>query len=128
MPSTTDKQTDQTTSTAMTSANQLWAMYGQPLGIPFKTWINTEVMKAKATGIYKDGMNINDIVNGNRAISSGTQQTDQTTSASGSKDDSSGKQFKLMGVNGYVMVVVAVIGLGALIYWGSGKLVKANNA
>lgn len=119
-PTGTDKNTEQ-----MTSANQLWTIYGKPLNIPFATWISGEIMKAKASGIYKEGMNIADIVNGNRQITAGSKDDMSSSTGSTTTDgaSSSDGSFKVFGLNGYVVAVVAIIGIGALIYWGSGKLV-----
>ena len=100
------------------TANQLWKQYGKPLNIPFATWLNDEMMKAKSTGVYKEGMRIDEIVKSNRAGSSGAGQGD------GAESDSNGKTikpFQIGGLNGYAVLGVTVVLLGLGIYWASGK-------
>jgi len=72
------------------TANQLWKKYA--IDIPFKVWIDNQVLKAKASSWYKDGMNISEIVEGNIKADESKKITSTT------------KGFKLAGMNGYLVI------------------------
>ncbi len=98
------------------SANQLWKQYGKPKNIPFTNWLNDEVMKAKSTGAYREGMKIDEIVKANRAGST------VNPLANPQDDAKPTKSFQIGGLNGYAVLGVVVVILGIGIYLASGAL------
>lgn len=93
-----DKNKDQ-----YATANQLWKKYGQD--VPFRSWLDNQIIKAKSSGWYKEGMSISEIVEGNK-------NTNQLN------PDKPNQSFKIAGMNGFVVIgSVIVVGiLGYLIY------------
>jgi len=95
----------------MKSANQLWKEYGEPQNIPFKTWIEQQVMTAKGSSWYKQGMSMNEIVKGNKENST---IVNPTTTA---KETDSKKPFLIMGMNGIVVISVSVVAIALGVYF-----------
>jgi len=91
------------------TANQLWKKYGQD--VPFRVWLDNQVLKAKASSWYKDGMTISQIVEGNKLA-------DESKTTAPKKEG-----FKIGGMNGYLVIggVVVLATVGYLIYRNSKK-------
>lgn len=93
------------------SANQLWKKNSK--GKPFKQWLSDEVMKAKNSSWYKEGMNIAEIVQGN-IDNTGTGEPNSLDN----RGKAESKPFKIMGMNGWVVVIggIAVVTTGVILY------------
>jgi len=93
-----DKNKDQ-----YATANQLWKKYGQD--IPFRSWLDNQIIKAKSSSWFKEGMSISEIVEGNKSNSK-------------SSEVNKNKDFKIAGMNGYAVIggIVIVSIIGYVIY------------
>lgn len=102
----------------MISANQLYKQYGQPLNIPFNNWIEQQMLKAKASNWYQEGMTIAEIVRKNLEDSINNE-------VNVIKDiEKETKPFKILGMNGYAVLTVSALAIiGTVVYIKS----KASN-
>lgn len=92
------------------SANQLWRKYGE--GTKFSDWVDTQVNRAKQSGIWKAGMTMEEIVKAN--LSRGGDYTGQGTDNANPLPIK--KEFKIAGFNGYVVIAVAAVGIITTVY------------
>lgn len=100
------------------TATKLWEQLGgqQGTGMPLAQWVNNEVVKAKTSGTYKQGMSFQQLYDLNRKEVVAETKTPETVN----------KKFTIMGYNGYYVIggAAAVIGL---IYLASKHFKKQTN-
>lgn len=85
------------------TVNALWQQHGSSM--PLAQWVNNEVVKAKTSGAYKQGMTFKQIFDANRK---GGKSDTSTKSVSG-------KKFLIAGMNGYY-VIGGALALAGIIY------------
>jgi hypothetical protein len=101
---------------AVDSATALWKQYGGK--VPFQQWINSQVAKARKSGLWKPGMTIEQIFQLNQGVED--EQLPQPPYLQGAS------KFTIAGMNGYAVLGASVVILAGLIYLVVRKIDKAS--